>query len=166
MPDLYNIPVNKDSPKIVNAVIEIPKGTSAKYEYDPELQLFRLDRCLLSAMTYPANYGFIPGTLGDDHDPLDIIVYNNTPIDRATLVECVVLGCLDMTDDGEKDYKILAAPISHSKKYTDIQHIDQDWLNVAANFFAHYKDLTHKHVVVDGWLDKSQAQDIIINSYT
>ena len=84
---IYYIETNKNSPKVINAIVEIPKGTAAKYEYNPDLDTFQLDRCLPDSMHYPCSYGFVPSTLAEDNDPLDILVYNDTPIDRGTLVE-------------------------------------------------------------------------------
>jgi len=160
--NLYKLPTHEDSPAIVNAVVEISKGTSAKYEYDPVWETFRLDRCLASAMVYTASYGFIPNTLADDGDPLDILVYNSTPILRGTIVECRVIGVLDMTDNGEKDYKILAAPTSHVKNYSCLyKDIDPVFLRVTKNFFEHYKDLDKKEVEVGEWLHVEAAHDII-----
>ena len=164
MTDYYRIPKHADSPHVVNAVIEITKDTSAKYEYDHDLQVFKLDRCLLSAMTYPGNYGFIPNTKAGDGDALDIIVYNSTPLERGTVVECQVLGCLDMMDDGEEDYKILGVPVSHTKHYKHLEDLNSDWLKIAENFFSHYKDLDHKHVKVNGWLSVEKTYDIIDRS--
>ena len=161
MPNLYKIPLHENSPDIVNAIVEIPKGTSTKYEYDQELEIFRLDRCLTSAMVYPANYGFIPNTLGAHGDPLDILVYANAPIERTTLVECRVIGVLDMDDDGDKDYKILGVPTSGVKKKTDIHQVSRLFLDVTKNFFQHYKDLSNKKVLVHDWLDREAALKII-----
>ena len=138
--NLYDIPTHADAPNQIYAVVEIPKGTSAKYEYCPVLEQFKLDRCLNSAMVYTSNYGFIPNTRADDGDPLDVLVYNNTPIDRGTVVECNVIGMLDMTDQGKKDYKILATPVSHVKNYKCVHtDIDPMFLKVTRNFFKHYK---------------------------
>lgn len=164
MTDLYNIPTHKHSPQQVNVVVEITKHTSAKYEYDPHLKVFRLDRCLRSAMRYPANYGFIPDTQAQDGDALDALIYCSTPIDRGTVVECRVIGCLDMTDNGEKDYKVLVVPTTHHKQYNDVHDINEDWLKIAANFFMHYKDLDGKKVCVDGWLTREQTYSIIDDS--
>ena len=158
---LHTLPTHTYSPAIVNAIIEIPKGTSIKYEYDEEYDIFVADRTLCSAMTYPANYGFIPNTLAEDKDPLDIIVYNSLPFNTGSLVECTVLGVLDMTDKNEKDWKILAAPISHIKKYDNIEDIEDTFLQVCKNFFEHYKDLTGKRVEVTDWYDKFTAHNII-----
>lgn len=162
--NLYDIPMHLHAPDKLYAVIEIPKGSSAKYEYCPEIEQFKLDRCLNSAMVYTSNYGFIPGTKADDGDPLDILVYNNTPIDRGTIVECNVVGVLDMTDQGKKDYKILAAPVSHVKRYRCVfRDIDPMFLKVTRNFFKHYKDLERKKVRVGEWMDNDVAKHIISN---
>jgi inorganic pyrophosphatase len=166
MSNLYELPIHVDSPRVINAVIEIPKGTSAKYEYDNELALFRLDRCLVSAMTYPASYGFIPKTSTHDGDALDVVVFNATPLDRGTLVECNVVDCLDMEDNGDKDYKILACPVSHVKEYARLSDIDPMFLKVAENFFNHYKDLdiNESRVTIKGWMGRQAAYDVIKES--
>lgn len=161
--NLYNINTHEQSPDVINTIIEIPRGTSAKYEYDPELELFRLDRCLMSAMVYPANYGFIPNTLAADGDPLDVLIYNRTPIDRGTLVECRPIGVLNMTDDGCKDYKILAVPVSHYRQQTSLRDIEDLFLDVTRNFFEHYKELNDKCVEVGRWHGRSRAKNIIHN---
>tara|TARA_R100001510_G_C7648848_1_gene206231 strand:- start:1369 stop:1971 length:603 start_codon:yes stop_codon:yes gene_type:complete len=159
--NLELIEVNESSPKIVNAIVEIPKGTSAKYEYNAELDTFQLDRCLPSSMKYPCSYGFVPSTLAEDDDPLDILIYNETPIDRGTLVECNVIGVLDMKDSGGQDWKILGTPISHVRKYRSIKDIDPMFIKVASYFFKHYKDLNNKFVEVGEWYGKQKAFDII-----
>ena len=166
--NLYKIPTHQDSPNHVNAVIEISKGTNAKYEYCPEMNMFKLDRCLASAMMYPANYGFVPKTLAADGDPLDVIVYNNTPVMPGCLVECKVIGALDMVDEGSLDYKVVCIPVGHSKCsiINDLNDIDPLFLKIAANFFKHYKDLNGKSVVVNGWLPAATAKEIVKESVT
>ena len=159
--NLYHLPQHKLCPDIVRAVIEIPKGTSVKYEYDPKLECFGFDRCLLSAMTYPSNYGFIPNTIAEDGDALDILVYNQTPIDRATVVDCRVIGVLDMEDCGQKDYKILGVPIAHVKPYLNLSDIDHMFLKICKNFFQHYKDLDEKKVKILDWHEKDFAKKIV-----
>ena len=151
MRNLEELPTHENSPHIINAVVEIPKGTSAKYEYDAKLDVFRLDRCLPSSMKYPVSYGFIPHTLGEDGDPLDVLVYNEAPIDRGTLVECKVLDVLDMEDDSGVDWKVLAIPTYHYKKYQSIADVDQMFVKVAQYFFKHYKDIDNKKVTISGW---------------
>lgn len=161
--NLYNLPTHKRSPRIVNAVIEIEEGSKNKYEYDGGLGVFMYDRCLNSAMSYPASYGFIPGTLCEDGDPLDILVISPEPIKRATVVEAKVLGYLDMEDEGDKDYKIIAAPNFYGKKYTGLKDIEDSLLQISKNFFAHYKDLSMSgdRVKVGKWHDKVAAHKII-----
>ena len=161
--NLYNLPTHKKSPRIVNAVIEIEEGSKNKYEYDGGLGVFMYDRCLNSAMSYPASYGFIPGTLCEDGDPLDILVISPEPIKRATVVEAKVLGYLDMIDEGDNDYKILAVPNFYTKKYTGLKDIEDSFLQIAKNFFSHYKDLSMSgdKVKVGAWYDKAAAHKII-----
>ena len=161
--NLYDIPTNIKSPEIVNVVVEIPKGSSAKYEYDKQLGVFRLDRMLHSAMVYPGNYGFIPNTLAADGDALDAIMYLSKPVDRGTLVECVVLGSLNMTDEGVKDYKILCVPTTTYRKHKSMNDVDSLFLDVTRNFFQHYKDLDERHVECGKWHGKQRAQEIIMH---
>lgn len=167
--NLYKINQHKNFPKIIETVVEIPKGSSTKYEYD-EQGFFRYDRSLVSAMVYPSSYGFIPRTLADDGDALDVLVYNRIPIERGTVVECSVVGILDMEDEdsnGEmnKDYKILAVPTSHVRDYKSLSDIDPHFLQIAKNFFSHYKDLNNQKVEVFDWHEKDLAYEIINQSY-
>ena len=159
--NLELIKTNSGSPKVVNAVVEIPKGTSAKYEYNPELDMFQLDRCLPSSMIYPCSYGFVPSTFAEDNDPLDILIYNDVPIQRGTLVECNVIGALDMTDSGGRDWKILGTPTSHVKKYRSLRDIDPLFLKIGSYFFKHYKDLNNSFVKVGDRHGKQKTYDII-----
>lgn len=159
----YNYPIHPDSPNIVNAVIEIEEGSRNKYEYDGVTGAFLYDRCLNSAMVYPASYGFIPQTLCEDGDPLDILVISPEPIKRATIVYSKVLGCLDMDDEGEKDFKIIAVPSFYGDGFNDLKDVEPSFLKIAKNFFAHYKDLSdsgHK-VKVNEWLNAKEAKKII-----
>jgi len=164
--NLYNLPTHEKSPRIVNAVIEIEEGSKNKYEYDGDLGVFMYDRCLNSAMVYPASYGFVPNTLCDDGDPLDIIVISPEPIKRATVVEAKVLGVLDMEDEGAKDYKIIAVPNFYTRKYFSLKDIEDSFLEISKNFFAHYKDLSMSgdRVKVFDWHDKDFAHKIIKES--
>tara|TARA_S200002703_G_C3779136_1_gene240036 strand:+ start:1008 stop:1514 length:507 start_codon:yes stop_codon:yes gene_type:complete len=163
--NLYKIPAHKSSPSLVNAIIEIPQGTSVKYEYNSNFEVFIADRTLCSAMAYPANYGFIPSTMTDDGDALDILIFNSRPIDRGTLVEAKVLGVLDMDDGDEKDWKIIAAPCSHLKSYQYLDDIDPVLLNATKHFFAHYKDIgNHKGTQVFDWHGSAKAREVILKS--
>jgi Inorganic pyrophosphatase len=159
------IPIGSNFPDIVNCIIEIPKGTSAKYEYNEELDIFQLARCLYSSMIYTASYGFIPQTYALDDDPLDVIVYNNIPIQTGAMVEVIPIATLDMTDNGSKDYKIVGVPTSHVREYRNLKDLEAHWVSTTLNFFSHYKDLEDKVVEVDGWLSKSKTKKIIIEAH-
>lgn len=161
--NLYNLPTHEKSPEIINAVVEIPQGTSVKYEYDETIEAFRMDRVLSSAMVYPSNYGFIPNTLADDDDPLDVLVYSRYSFHPGTVVECRVLGALDMLDNGKKDYKIIAYPISGVIQRTGLHDINKQFLKITQNFFEHYKDLSKHDVSVGEWLSAEEAMNIITN---
>jgi len=159
------IPIGNKFPDTINCIIEIPKGTSAKYEYNEELDIFQLARCLYSSMIYTASYGFIPQTHALDDDPLDIIVYNNIPIQTGALVEVRPIATLDMTDNGSKDYKVVGVPTSHVREYRSLKDLEAHWVSTTLNFFSHYKDLEDKVVQVDGWLSKSKTKKIIIEAH-
>lgn len=163
---LYEIPTHKRSPQVVNAVVEIPKGSSNKYEYDPELDQFVLDRALMSAMVYPANYGFISSTLADDGDALDILVCSGSPIDKGTVVPTRVIGALHMIDNGEVDYKLIGVPLrSYNKQHIgELDDFDPLFLEVVENFFQHYKELEGKEVVLKGWIEKEETFKIVEDS--
>ena len=167
MRNLVNdVPIGENSPSIINCIVEVEKDTNAKYEYVEELDIFKLSRCLYSSMRYTCSYGFIPQTYALDDDPLDILIYNNTPIRTSTLVECKPIGCLDMDDTGKKDYKILVVPTSHVKEYKSIKDLDPHWIKTTQNFFTHYKDLEeNKEVKINGWLSRSESKKIITQAH-
>src|ERR1700757_2688476 len=108
--NLHDIDPGPDCPEIVRMIVEIPKNSSNKYEYDRELGVFRLDRALYSPMHYPADYGFIPGTLADDRDPLDVLALVEEPSFPGCLIEVRPVGILNMFDNSAADQKILAVP--------------------------------------------------------
>tara|TARA_B100000131_G_C18018697_1_gene573630 strand:+ start:424 stop:975 length:552 start_codon:yes stop_codon:yes gene_type:complete len=167
LPNLVNdVPLGPEPPSTINAIIEVEKDTNAKYEYNEELNIFQLVRCLYSSMRYTCSYGFVPQTFALDDDPLDVLIYNNTPIRTSTLVEVKPIGCLDMDDTGKKDYKVLCVPTSHVKQYRSIKDLDPHWLSTTTNFFTHYKDLEEgKEVKINGWLGLSQTKKIIENAH-
>jgi len=160
------IPIGDKFPDIINCIIEIPKGTSAKYEYNEQYNTFQLARCLYSSMIYTASYGFIPQTHALDNDPLDIIVYNNIPIQTGALVEVRPIAALDMTDNGDKDFKVVAVPVSHVKEYHTLKDLESHWVSTTLNFFSHYKDLEDKVVEVGGWLSKARTKKIILEAHS
>ncbi|MBK8802646.1 MAG: inorganic diphosphatase [Fibrobacteres bacterium] len=155
------LPIGSKYPHVVRAVIEISKDTNTKFEYDESLNIFVLDRVLLSSMLYPANYGFIPSTRADDGDCLDILVLMNAPMPPGTVVDAIPVGVLDMTDGGVKDYKVLAVPAFTLHPPSDIDGIDPIFLMIARNFFKGYKELEGKIVEIGPWLPRAKALEYI-----
>lgn len=155
------LPIGSRYPEVVRAVIEISKDTNTKFEYDENLNIFVLDRVLLSSMLYPANYGFVPSTRAHDGDCLDILVYMNAPMPPGTVVDAIPVGVLDMTDGGVKDYKVLAVPAFILNPPKDIDGIDPIFLMIAKNFFKGYKELEGKVVETGDWLPRDKAYEYI-----
>ncbi len=147
---LHDIELGKDFPKIVNAIIEIPKGSKIKYEIDKKTGLVKLDRFLFSSMHYPGDYGFIPQTYWDDGDPLDIIIITGEPIYSGTLVSARVIGVVHMNDNGESDDKIIAVyeKDPRYKKINSITDLQEHFLDEIKHFFETYKELEKKEVNV------------------
>ncbi len=143
----------------VEAFIEIPKGSSNKYEYDEERKVFVLDRPLFSPMFYPADYGFIPNTLADDGDPLDIMVLMANPTFPGCLIKCRVIGMFLMSDEKGHDEKIIAVPVN-DPRYAEIKKVDDMGPHLKLefeHFFSEYKQLEGKKVSVEGWADRTRA---------
>ena len=145
------------------ALIEIPKGSKAKYELDKETGLLRLDRVLYTSTVYPANYGFIPRTLADDGAPLDVLVLCNETIYPMTLVTCMPIGVIKMVDGEELDEKIIAVPIDdpNYKHYYDIKELPKHVFDEMMHFFEIYKTLEHKTTTVKEICHKYEAIEII-----
>ncbi|MBP5242485.1 MAG: inorganic diphosphatase, partial [Clostridia bacterium] len=145
------------------ALIEIPKGCKEKYELDKETGLLRLDRVLYTSTVYPANYGFIPRTLADDGDPLDVLVLGNAAIYPMTLVRCYPIGVIKMIDGGSMDEKIIAIPFEdpNYNGYRDISVLPAHIFEEMMHFFEVYKSLEHKSTTVKEICHKNEAVDII-----
>ncbi len=137
----------------LNIIIEIPKLSRVKYELDKKTGLIKFDRALYSPMHYPTNYGFVPQTLWDDGDPLDVLVLAHEPLIPGSLVEGRPIGQLPMTDGGEDDVKILAVPTEDPRfnDTKDIADLEPHLLKEIKHFFEVYKDLQKKKVVVGEW---------------
>jgi len=164
----HEVSAGENPPENINAIIEIPKGSRAKYEIDKESGLIKLDRVIYSSMYYPLNYGFIPQTLGEDHDPLDVVVLTQVAVVPVCLIPCKVIGVMQMIDHGEADDKIIAVAeddpsVSHIK---DVKDLPDHLRNELKHFFENYKTLENKVVTVDEFLSKEKAQEIIQASIT
>ena len=163
MTNLYHLPAGPKAPDLIDVVIEVPMGSSNKYEYDPELNVFRLDRVLYSPMHYPGDYGFVPGTLADDGDPVDVLVLINAPTFPGAVLTVRPLGYLEMSDEKGQDQKLLAVP-AHDPRYDGNRHIDtisRHRLREIEHFFNIYKELEGKETRVDGWRGLDEAHDLI-----
>lgn len=153
MINLSHLSAGERAPELVNAVIEVPVGSSNKYEYDPEVGIFRLDRVLYSPMHYPGDYGFIPSTHADDDDPLDVLVLMNRPTFTGAVLRARPLGYLEMSDEKGRDQKILAVPVD-DPRYDGNRHLDsisRHRLREIEHFFRIYKELEGKETIVDDW---------------
>lgn len=162
----HGVYYGENAPKKVNALIEIPQGSRSKYEVDKASGLLKLDRVIYSSFHYPVNYGFIPQTLGQDNDPLDILVLCSQSIQALCLVEANVIGNMQMIDQGQMDDKIIAVAskdpsVNH---YQEIKDLPQHFLLELRNFFEQYKVLENKKVEIDNFQDKETAFKVINNA--
>jgi inorganic pyrophosphatase len=147
-------------------IVEIPRNSSNKYEYDGKLGVFRLDRALYSPMHYPGDYGFIPRTLHEDNDPLDVLVLVKEQTFSGCMIDVRPLGVLQMRDRGEPDDKILAVPLHdpYYEEFFDIADIPRHVLKEVEYFFSTYKDLEGKRVQITGWGKSDVAMRVINES--
>ncbi len=163
----HGVSPGKEAPVFVNCIIEIPKGSKGKYELEKKSGLLQLDRVLFSSVHYPANYGFIPQTYTEDHDPLDILVICSIDVYPMCIIEAKVIGAMEMIDSKEKDDKIIAiARNDMSVNYiNDLSQLPPHTLIELRRFFEDYKKLEHKDVTVEKFLDKEKAYSIITESF-
>jgi inorganic pyrophosphatase len=147
----HDISPGTQSPHEFRAVIEIPLGSSVKYELDKESGLIRMDRLLYSAVYYPANYGFIPQTLAEDHDPLDVLVLCQESVSALTIMDALAIGLMTMIDSGLKDHKIIAVAIGDPQfnAYHATGELPQHRLLMIRRFFQDYRQLEGKAAAVD-----------------
>lgn len=159
----HGVPVGRQAPRIVNAIIEIPQGSRAKYEIDKDSGLLRLDRIIYSSFYYPCNYGFIPQTYGGDKDPLDILVITSQPVQALCLMDAKVVGVMQMVDCGDADDKIIsvAAHDPSVNHYNNIEELPKHFFDELRHFFEEYKKLENKMVVVEEFGDKSTALKVV-----
>lgn len=151
----------------VDAMIEIPRGSRNKYEWDAKRAAFRLDRVLYSSVHYPADYGFIPGTLAEDDDPLDILVLVEEPTFTGCLIEARPIGMLEMADDRGRDLKILAVPAVDPRfaEIDDLPRLPGHWKLEIAEFFEVYKRLEGKRTDVGAWHEVAAAWTAITGAF-
>src|SRR3954447_11809292 len=156
-------------PDDFNVVVEIPMNADPiKYEIDKESGAMFVDRFIATSMHYPCNYGYIPHTLSDDGDPVDVLVISPVPLICGVVVRCRPLGMLKMTDEAGDDAKVLAVPIdklcSLYRKKKSHEDLPELVLSQIAHFFAHYKDLEHgKWVKINGWVGTKEAKAEIVS---
>jgi inorganic pyrophosphatase len=162
----HDIDPGKDAPEVIRSIIEIPKGSKGKYELDKASGLLKLDRVLFSSVHYPANYGFIPQTYCDDHDPLDILVICSIDVAPMCIIEAKVIGAMEMIDGDERDDKIIAvASNDMSVNYiNDITELPPHTLVELKRFFEDYKMLEHKNVIVEQFMSREKAFSIVLES--
>ena len=166
----HDISPKRISPTDFVAVIEIEKGSKTKYELEKETGLIMLDRILYTSTHYPANYGFIPRTYGDDLDPLDVLVLCSETIEPLTLVRCYPIGVMSMVDNGRQDEKIIAVPFQdpNYNSYRDIDDLPEHIFSEMRHFFTVYKALENKQTAVKEIAGREEAERIIqtaIDSY-
>ncbi len=167
--DIKKISPGKNVPKDLFVVVEIPANSSIKYEIEKESGAIFVDRFLFTSMYYPFNYGFIPGTLAQDGDPVDVLVVSAQPVIPGSVIRCRPIGMLVMEDEAGMDEKVLAVPISKlDKSFEEIKEINdlpQITLDKVKHFFEHYKDLEPgKWVKLKDWKGRDEAEKYVTKS--
>ena len=165
--NLDRVGSGKNLPDDINVIIEIPSHSDpVKYEVDKETGALFVDRFMNTAMFYPCNYGYVPHTLSDDGDPVDVLVMSPYALISGSVVQCRPVGMLKMTDESGEDAKVIAVP--HDKLYDDVKNIEDvspSLLDQLAHFFEHYKDLEkEKWVKIEGWVGLEEAKAEIMES--
>jgi inorganic pyrophosphatase len=159
----HDVPTGNDAPEEFNALIEIPKGSKVKYELDKDTGLLKVDRILYSSVIYPANYGFIPRTLGDDDDPLDLLVVMQETVQALSIMRVRPIGMMHMVDEGQNDEKIICVHLD-DPEYRDFEHYDQlppHRILELQRFFEDYKVLEGKEVDVGDFEGPEEAVEAV-----
>lgn len=156
--------IGSKAPEVCQAIIEVPKGSQNKYEFDKEQGIIKLDRVLFSPMFYPADYGFFPETLGGDGDPLDVLVLVSNPLFPGVAVDVRPIGVLVMSDDKGQDEKILAVAKDDPrlKHINDLTDVSQHMKDEISFFFESYKIMEKKVTKIEGWQDAAAAKKLIV----
>ena len=167
--EINKIPAGKNPPQEINVFIEIPQGSSVKYELDKDSGALAVDRLLYTSMAYPFNYGFIPNTHAEDGDPLDVLLITSTPLFPGTFCPARPIGMLEMEDEGGIDHKIIAVPTAkidpELADINDIGDLGEHLKSKIKHFFDHMKELEpNKWVKTKDFLDKSHAEEVIKKS--
>ena len=159
----HDVAVGDDAPEVFQALVEIPKSSKVKYELDKETGLLKVDRVLYSSIHYPANYGFIPRTLGDDGDPLDVLVLMQEPVYPLSLLTVRPIGMMHMVDDGENDEKIICVPLEDPeyRSYQSYDELPRHRLDELKSFFEDYKKLEDKEVNVEDFAGAKEAMEAV-----
>ncbi|DBA94600.1 hypothetical protein WJX77_010286 [Trebouxia sp. C0004] len=162
----HDLSVGEDVPNVVNAVIEIPKGSKVKYELDKDTGMLFVDRVLYSSVVYPHNYGFIPQTLDEDGDPMDVLVLMQEPVSPFSFLRVKPIGLMQMIDQGEQDDKIIGvhADDPEYRDYSDISELPAHRLIEIKRFFQDYKKNENKEVKIDDFLNNVEAKKAIKES--
>lgn len=158
--------INPGTPEEINVIIEIGKGSKNKYEVDEQTGLMALDRTMFTAENYPYDYGFIPQTLWDDNDPLDVIVLTTNPLESGILVRVRPVAMMEMVDEGKSDVKIITVPISDPRwdKVRDLEDIDGQVLKEMRHFYSTYKISQNKEVIVGNFDGKNKAIEAFLKA--
>jgi len=159
----HDVEIGGDAPAEFQALVEIPKGSKVKYELDKDTGLLKVDRVLYSSIHYPANYGFIPRTLGDDGDPLDVLVLMQEPVQPLSLLAVRPIGMMHMVDDGEDDEKIICVPLEDPeyRSYISLDELPEHRLEELKSFFEDYKKLEDKEVDVEDFAGAEEAVEAV-----
>jgi inorganic pyrophosphatase len=163
---MSNITAGSDAPAKVNAIIEIPKGSNVKYEHEKSLNIIKVDRILHTSMVYPYNYGYIPGTLAEDGDPMDILVITASAFYPFTMVGARIIGALHMKDEAGIDTKIIAVPVEKvdpdQAAIKDIDDLGEHTKKLIGHFFSYYKSIEPgKWAEIGGWVGAKDAQTMV-----
>jgi len=159
----HEVELGDQAPELIPVVIEVPKGSKTKYELDKKSGLIKVDRVLFSSVHYPANYGFIPQTYCEDHDPLDVLVLGQDPVVPLSIMLAKPIGLIKMLDQGEADDKVIAVHADDPEyaHYNSIRELSPHRMVEVKRFFEDYKVLERKSVTVEEFLDRAEALEVI-----